>query len=405
MGRTSPNPPVAACITSSEGKILSRGNTQITGKNHAEREAYLHAADLPSYHQLFVSLEPCTHQGKTPPCRDLVLSQKPQQLQIGWKDPNPLVHSGDWDVYRKEGITVSLDPNLARVSIPFLFGFFQRIRYDRPWVWIKSAVNERGEYSPSEERRAPVSSKESEYYLQILRAKFDAVVVGPKTITVDEPSLDFRISESSFAEKGKPVSLVSDEASSFFSPSKGFLKSLFEISPEKKIFEKHKEDVISYQPYRVFVYGEGQVFSRSFIDKQIRLNEMYGKKLCLFFRICKEGSSVSLEKEISDTDLSLLSDFPVEDFFPSQGDLFLRSLSSKGINTVLLEAGSFLFHFVRNHLTEEDCILTVTGSRQESLWKEGKLFPGWKEGKEAAKFKLNADIWQLNNFVSLKNSI
>jgi pyrimidine deaminase RibD-like protein len=92
MGFSSPNPPVACVITDLNDNILSSAHTQKTGFNHAEREAYLKLGEnFSEKHNLYVTLEPCSHFGRTPPCLDLLLKYKPQKVFLGIKDPNPLV--------------------------------------------------------------------------------------------------------------------------------------------------------------------------------------------------------------------------------------------------------------------------------------------------------------------------
>ena len=82
MGKSSPNPPVACIITDTNNNILSFAETQINGTNHAEREAYSQYTSSQS-HNLYVTLQPCTHHGKTPPCSDLILKYHPKNLIIG----------------------------------------------------------------------------------------------------------------------------------------------------------------------------------------------------------------------------------------------------------------------------------------------------------------------------------
>lgn len=92
MGYSSPNPPVACTITDLDDNILSEAYTQKVGENHAEKEAYRKLGNnFHRPHKVYVTLEPCSHFGKTPPCLDLILTKKPQKIIIGSRDPNPLV--------------------------------------------------------------------------------------------------------------------------------------------------------------------------------------------------------------------------------------------------------------------------------------------------------------------------
>jgi diaminohydroxyphosphoribosylaminopyrimidine deaminase/5-amino-6-(5-phosphoribosylamino)uracil reductase len=400
MGRTSPNPPVAAVISDSMGNIIATGITKETGSNHAEREAYQFYDEVQiqskalglgvsNSHQLFVSLEPCTHFGKTPPCRDLVIEKNPDQLTIGWRDPNPLVKSSEWEVYSKANIKANLHPMLAQVSVPFLHGFFQRINKKRPWVWIKSAVTQDGYYAPNEERQIQISSEASGYYLQILRAKFDAIVVGPKTIEIDAPGLDFRIDEKSFECRGSIQKLDSSDLTPFFEPGPGFLNSLL-MGVGDEAIEWYTKELGSYQPFRVFILKDGQKISDSFLTKQKNLNDKFGRKLCLFYILQNSNDTCYSESELEK--LRILSDQAPTKVTVNDSDLFFMDLARLGINTVMLEAGSFLWDFVKDNLIASDCILTI---QSEQSIGAGKKFVGLNQLENSVSYKVGRDIWQL----------
>ncbi len=401
MGKTSPNPPVAAVITNSSGDILAFGNTQMVGFSHAEREAYRDLdqkismgldsqAESKQGHNLFVSLEPCTHTGKTPPCRDLVIERSPSKVMLGWKDPNPLVLSGDWEAYQKQGIEIRLHPLIAQSSYPFLHGFFQRIKKNRPWVWVKSAITSDGFYATHEPSNQPISSPESQFYLQMLRAKFDAIVVGPKTIQVDEPGLDFRLNEDDFYSKGEVSKIDFGNIAEFFSPGEQMLDSLFAES-NAECYSEHVSNLNSYQPWRVFILKEGLEIAPSFVEKQKALNERYGKKLCLFYLLTGPQKNVNPDLTLF-SELSTLSDFPILKITDMDSDLFFKDLSNHGVNTVILEAGSFLWNFVKENLDVNDCILTI---QSEKEWKEGKSFLGLNQFEKQIQYQVGPDLWQI----------
>ncbi|WP_167884360.1 bifunctional diaminohydroxyphosphoribosylaminopyrimidine deaminase/5-amino-6-(5-phosphoribosylamino)uracil reductase RibD [Leptospira ilyithenensis] len=405
MGLSSPNPPVAALILDDSGRILASGHTQISGGFHAERAAYTNWKETLSResleqknisHSLVVSLEPCTHFGKTPPCRDLILSEKPKELVIGFKDPNPLVASGDWGRYKEQGIVTRLAPEVAKYSFPYLFGFFTRMKKEKPWIWIKSAVTKQGFYASEAEERVQITSESSDYYLQMLRGKFDAIVVGPKTVSTDEPSLNFRLTEESFRKRGDVTKLfVSDNEKFFFSPGKEFLENLLTETNEKERYDFHIGQIQSFQPYRIFMLGESQVLSKTFVEKQSDLNLQMGKRGCIFYRILAKNSKKSDMKSKEDSKLLELSDFPIDSFYSDEGGLFLQSLAKREIGTTILEVGSFLYEFVKDHLEEEDCILTVEGNSNVTI-SDGKKFAGFSEGELVSGFQVGEDRWNLH---------
>ncbi len=401
MGRTSPNPPVAAIITDADGNILSYGNTQAAGLDHAERDAYRKLdlnlsdhrdliTDQSRKHHIYVSLEPCTHTGKTPPCRDLVLERAPKQVILGWKDPNPLVDSGGWDPYRNQNIEIKLHPLLAQGALPFLQGFFQRIKKERPWVWIKSAITSDGYYAPEGNMAVSISSKASQFYLQMLRAKFDAIVVGPNTVQVDQPGLNFRLDESDFETKGDVTKIDFGNVVDFFSPGEQLLDTLFAEST-LDTYTEHLSKIATYQPWRVFILKEGMEIGLEFLKKQQELNEKYDKKLCLFYILTSKDNANVFS---SDTlrELSNLTDFPLVKILDMKSDVFFKDLVSHGINTVILEAGSFLWNLVKENLDTNDCILTI---QSEMEMKHGKKFLGLGHFEKQAHYQVGSDLWQI----------
>lgn len=354
MGKTGANPPVSAVLTDTEGTILASAHTQTFGKNHAERELYSRYLKLPTNDEILsVSLEPCTHFGKTPPCRDLVIERKPKEIKLGWKDPNPQVDSGDWETYTKAGISVALDPMLAKVSFPYLQGFLTRIQTGRPWVWIKSATSVEGNFASQDKKKERVSSSEVDLSLQLLRAKVDAVAVGPGTVVSDSPSLHFRISEEMILSH-KPGSRIT-ELEPFFEAGSGLISSILQYAKDSA--EIHRLDESLYQPYRVFCLDPNHLPTNEFFRKQRELTEIMGEKKCIFFILNQEEPKpidITLEAEIQS-----LSRFEAIDIYEDDGGKFLEILGDLGINTLLCEAGNFFPFFLSEELTDADRILEI----------------------------------------------
>lgn len=394
MGKTGGNPPVSAVLTDGRGNVLEKAHTKEFGGNHAERELFSlfekkHSLStgrfeenpsppsnltdqtqtvkkpnpLPSDSILSVSLEPCTHFGKTPPCRDLVLTYQPKELLIGWKDPNPLITSGDWSSYQEKSISVRLDPVLANTTLPFLQGFLKRMKTEFPWVWIKSATSKEGNYASLDHRKERVSGEDTDLFLQMLRGKMDAVAVGPNTIYTDEPSLHFRITDSMIETAGHPKQIT--DLVPFFEAATNLLSSLFRWAKETVVVHQLEEE--KYQPFRVFVLDPHRMPKESFWNKQRELTERYGKKLCVFFLLTTHESSKSDELNLSNeikTHIEYLSSYSVVSLKKTDGTLFLKTLGKLGINTLLCEAGSFFPKFLENDLTEEDCILEIRNTKK-----------------------------------------
>ncbi|MDF3820293.1 dihydrofolate reductase family protein [Leptospira sp. 96542] len=362
MGKTGGNPPVSAVLHDVHGKILATGNTQGFGKDHAERflyRNYFQNNEFPTH--LSVSLEPCTHFGNTPPCKDLVLANHPVTLKIGWKDPNPLVESGNWEDYKLNGTTVSLDPLLAKFSLPFLQGFLKRIQKGKPWVVIKSATSEEGHYASLSGKQVSISAKESNLYLQMLRAKMDAIAVGPNTVKIDSPSLHFRLEEDSLSRAGDSKKVL--DPTPFFHAGTDLLDTLLQLAKSKA--NDHIENHIQYQPFRIFFIHPNLWPDEIFFEKQNDLNKQFGKKLVLFFILDKGLDENQMSK------LKSLSEFEPWEIGKDGGVIFLKTLAKLGINSLLCEAGDFFPKFLDGVMDEEDVVLEI---RSKVSIPEGKLF-------------------------------
>ncbi|PJZ23945.1 bifunctional diaminohydroxyphosphoribosylaminopyrimidine deaminase/5-amino-6-(5-phosphoribosylamino)uracil reductase [Leptospira hartskeerlii] len=403
-GYSSPNPPVACVLEDANTKeILASASTQKIGQNHAEREAYRLLREkfpngkLPS-HIAYVTLEPCSHYGKTPPCIDLFLEEKPIRLEYGWKDPNPLVstHSGLSKLVDM-GVQVVENPKLAEISSQFLFGFKSRIERRRPAFLLKTSLSKEGYFSSGEGHREKISSPESDVFLSILRAKVDAILVGPNTVRVDEPGLDFRIPSS--LPKTTPRILLGSEdvdsnhnvGRSSYNTFKGFsglVSAVLEYSSDPKVFQIHKEKEMDYQPLRVFFLPDQNSISQNFLEKQGKINERIGKKNATFFLDRKKSYDPNFLSKLEG-----LSKFPLEkiDFYDISRILEILHLWE--INTALVEGGNFLYKLFSPILTEDDAILQI---RSNTVSFPKGILPEWK-GKFSMEWKteLNTDLWEM----------
>lgn len=370
MGKTGANPPVSAVLTSNDGKIIASGFTQRFGGDHAERSLY---NLIPDFHggNLSVSLEPCTHFGKTPPCRDLVVERKPNSISIGWKDPNPLVLSGDWSIYKEQGINVKLDPVLSKISFPYLQGFLKRIQKKKPWVVLKSVTSKEGYFSELPKANIKINHPGSDFYLQMLRAKMDAVAVGPGTLSVDSPRLDFRLTNEMFERRND---FLSKFRTPKFYDAAGDLLNQFQYL-DSDTFEFHLKNIIEFQPYRIFFLPNEGKISEEFKNAQLQLAEIYGSKRNLYF-FCNPVESQLVEKGDSfdmNPDRNYSKDFlhfvastsesPIQALRMDEGNKFLKICADLGINSILCESGSFFPFFLKGNMDPEDAVLEVRSQK------------------------------------------
>ncbi len=190
-GRTSPNPCVGAVIVK-EGRVIARGYHKKAGGPHAEIEALNKAGEAARGAELYVTLEPCSHTGKTPPCSKAVAAAGIAGVCIGMLDPNPLVDGSGAEQLRAAGITVRhglLEEQCRELNRSFI----RYIETDRPWVLLKAGLTLDGRISFEKGRRDSITGPESLRQVHKLRDSSDAILVGINTVNIDNPSLTARL--------------------------------------------------------------------------------------------------------------------------------------------------------------------------------------------------------------------
>ncbi len=194
--RTSPNPNVGAVITK-DGEIIAEGFHAVFGGPHAEVNAVqqVNDASLLRGATLYVSLEPCSYHGKTPPCTELIIRSGIRKVIIGTSDPNPLVNGKGVAEMQAAGIEVSFSSD--RKPFDHLIRFFRMNQINnRPWVtlkWAESAdriIGKRNQAGKS--GRIQISSEESNGFVHQLRAGRQGIMVGKNTLLQDNPALTSR---------------------------------------------------------------------------------------------------------------------------------------------------------------------------------------------------------------------
>ncbi len=193
-GRVSPNPLVGAVI-SFDGEIVGEGFHRAPGAAHAEVEAIRAAGDRDLERAtLYVSLEPCCHQGKTPPCTDAITAARIGRVVVASDDPSEHASGRGLGILRDEGIEVVIaDGELAARARWLNQPFRKRARTGRPWVLFKSAMTLDGKVATSGGDSKWISGEESRYRAHHWRAECDAVAVGIGTALADDPLLSARV--------------------------------------------------------------------------------------------------------------------------------------------------------------------------------------------------------------------
>jgi diaminohydroxyphosphoribosylaminopyrimidine deaminase/5-amino-6-(5-phosphoribosylamino)uracil reductase len=190
-GWTSPNPMVGAVIVR-DGKILGKGYHRRFGEAHAEINAIADTEGPIEGATLYVTLEPCSHHGKTPPCVDRIIEAKVSRVVVGNIDPNPLVSGRGIRTLREHGIETKVGV-LERECEALNEKFFTFMRTGIPFVTLKYAQTLDGRIASSTGHSSWISSTPSLKFAHRLRGQHDAVLVGIGTVIADDPDLRVRL--------------------------------------------------------------------------------------------------------------------------------------------------------------------------------------------------------------------
>ncbi|MET3311708.1 riboflavin biosynthesis protein RibD [Bradyrhizobium japonicum] len=191
QGRTWPNPAVGAVIVK-DGVIVGRGWTQPGGRPHGEPEALRRAGEAARGATLYVTLEPCSHFGKSPPCADAVIAAGIKRVVAAIEDPNPEVAGQGHARLRAAGITVDVGLCAAEAAFDHA-GHFRRIRDRRPHVILKLAVSPDGKIGAAGGKPVAITGEAVRNRVHLLRAQSDAILVGIGTVLADDPLLTCRL--------------------------------------------------------------------------------------------------------------------------------------------------------------------------------------------------------------------
>jgi len=187
LGKTSPNPNVAAAIYAADGKLISHGiHDRTSSLDHAEVLAIKAARELACGATIVISLEPCSHTGTTPPCTEAIITAGIAKVIYAVKDPNPIA-AGGGEILKSAGIDVEfvLSNNLEFIQRAWL----HKGRMNRPrFIW-KVATTLDGKVAASDGTSQWITSEESRSDVQLLRSQSDAILVGTSTALIDNPHL------------------------------------------------------------------------------------------------------------------------------------------------------------------------------------------------------------------------
>jgi diaminohydroxyphosphoribosylaminopyrimidine deaminase/5-amino-6-(5-phosphoribosylamino)uracil reductase len=207
QGRTWPNPAVGAVIVK-DGVIIGRGWTQPGGRPHAEPVALAQAGEAARGATLYVTLEPCSHFGKSPPCADAIVAAGVARVVAAIEDPNPDVAGQGHARLRAAGIRVDVGLCAEQAARDHA-GHFRRVRDKRPHVVLKLAVSPDDKIAAAGHKPVAVTGEMVRSRVHLLRAQCDAILVGMGTVLADDPELTCRLPGMM---KRSPIRVVLDRA-------------------------------------------------------------------------------------------------------------------------------------------------------------------------------------------------
>lgn len=188
IGKVNPNPLVGAVIVKN-GEVLSTGYHKKYGEAHAEVEA-IKGLDMELLENatIYVTLEPCSHFGKTPPCTDLIIKSKIKRCVIGCLDPNPLVAGRGIEILKKAGIEVEVGV-LERECKEINSVFFKYITTKIPYIFLKCGITLDGKIATQNYSSKWITNEQARERVQYYRDRFSAILVGANTVKKDNPTL------------------------------------------------------------------------------------------------------------------------------------------------------------------------------------------------------------------------
>ena len=197
LGTTSPNPAIGAVVVK-DGDVLGEGFTQPPGGDHAEVVALKQAGSLAKGGTLYVTLEPCSHHGRTPPCTDAIIEAGISVVQVAVRDPNPNVAGGGIERLAAEGVRTHLGAESAAVQRQ-LEAWLKYVTTGRPFITAKFAMSLDGKIATHTGDSKWITGDKARWQVHKLRARTDAIMVGIGTALADDPRLTAR------DERGNPI--------------------------------------------------------------------------------------------------------------------------------------------------------------------------------------------------------
>ena len=200
LAQASPNPMVGA-VVARDGEVLGRGFHTYAGIDHAEIKALAEAGDKARGATVYLTLEPCSHQGRTGPCADALIAAGVARVVAATEDPNPRVRGSGFRKLAEAGIAVELAPEFAAEAEKLNEPYFHFMRAGLPLVTLKTAITLDGKISAPDDNRGWITSERARAHVQEVRHEHDAILTGIGTVLAD----DCRLTDRTGRERSRPL--------------------------------------------------------------------------------------------------------------------------------------------------------------------------------------------------------
>lgn len=221
IGQTGSNPSVG-CVIVKNNKIIARSATAPGGRPHAETLAIMQAGSECEGATLFVTLEPCAHDGQTPPCTQSIINSKIIRVVCPLTDPDPRVSGKGFSILKHANIIVDVIPSAQRWAEEIIQGFNSRFKKQRPYVTVKLGMSLDGKIASAKGKSQWITNSASRARSHLLRLRNNAILIGTNTFVNDNPTLNVRGSLTGFAN---PLRIFLDQSLKVF-PSKLILANV-----------------------------------------------------------------------------------------------------------------------------------------------------------------------------------
>ena len=239
LGQVSPNPAVGAIVVKNDA-VVGQGYTQPPGSSHAEVLALKQAGEEARGSVMYVTLEPCCHYGRTPPCSQAIIAAGITEVHLAMLDPNPLVSGKGKEELEREGIKVHVGEHEGDAR-EINEAYTKFITTGMPFVTVKFAMSLDGKIATKSGDSRWISGSEARRYVHYLRHTTDAIMVGVNTILADDPQLTSRCGDRGGRTRKQPLRVIVDSsgrtpltAKVFGEPGKVLLALGIRVEPEEE---------------------------------------------------------------------------------------------------------------------------------------------------------------------------